>query len=172
MSNVSIKIELDEVSLLMPSYFDKDYDTPIIHERIILFKGKPIYSSTYEFAGMINFVSGDKRINLPNVISMRIVRVADAPDILGTLSYVPHFSNSEVELDEPDQFELEVFHTEKKFATAWNLVNGSHFEELSVSASIKAPRNDITGYESIIDIKGSDSWELNSFNLNRSLKRI
>jgi hypothetical protein len=52
------------------------------------------------------------------------------------------------------------------------LVNGSHFEELSVSASIKAPRNDITGYESIIDIKGSDSWELNSFNLNRSLKRI
>jgi hypothetical protein len=172
MSNVTIKIDLDEVNLLMPSSFDEDYDTPIIHERIILFEGKPIYSSTYEFAGMINFVSGEKRLNLPNVVSMRIVKVKDAPDVLGTLSYVPHFSDSEVGINEPDQFEVEVFQTEKEFETAWDLVNGSLFEELNVSASIKAPKNDISGYESTIDIRDSDTWKLNSFTLNCRLKRI
>lgn len=172
MPNVSIELELEEVILSTYSNFDKHDDIPIDRGRIILFKGKPIYSSTYVFPEIINFMSGGERIELPQLISVRIIEATEQPENIGDLNYIKHYSDSELGIDEPDQFEAVVPYSAKEFDEAWNLVGIFSMGQLKVTVSIKAPKTDISGYESIIDIQDSESWELCSFYLSRNEKRI
>jgi len=171
MPNVFIELELEEVRLTTYSEFEKEDDIPIDRRRFILFEGKPVYSSTYTFPEIINFNSGGERIALPKLISVRITEHSGTAENIGHLTYIEHYSDSELGINEPDQFAATVPYPTKEFDEAWNLVGIFGFGQLKVSVSIDAPKTDISGYESIIDIQDSKSWPLSSFNLSRYEKR-
>lgn len=171
MTNFLIDIAPKEVELTAYSSYEKYDDVPIERGKIILITGKPIYSSTYAFPEVIDFNSGGGRIELPDMITVRITRTTNPQNNIGELNYVEQYSDSELGIDEPTQFEAIVPYPIDEFNDAWNLIGALHLGDILVSCAIEAPETDISGYVAIIDIQKSKSWPLRSFSLMRHEKK-
>ena len=171
MASLFIELDISEIKLSTYSSYEKHDDDPVKRGKVILITGKPIYSSTYAFPEVIDFNSGDNKIELPDIITIRITQETEPQKNIGELNYIGEYSNDELGIDEPIQFEAVIPYPANEFNDAWDLIGNLHLGEVSVVCAIEAPETDISGYTAIFDIKKSESWPLSSFTLRRHAKR-
>ena len=171
MATLFIELEISEIKLSTYSSYEKYDDNPVKRGKVIIITGKPIYSSTYAFPEVIDFNSGGNRIKLPEIASVSITQETEKQQNIGELNYVGEYSNDELGIDEPTQFEAVVPYPSNEFNEAWNLIGNMHMGEVSVVCGIKAPETDTSGYTAIFDIEKSQSWPLSLFTLRRNGKR-
>lgn len=166
-----IYVELQPVSIELKfiSCLEGEKDDGLEHERLIVLSGHQATTGTYGNQPYLNLNDDGRSIALPDFTSVVVREVEVAPEIIGGLTYLASYSDSDVGIKEPDQFTAEIEYANEQFEKLWNLIGTLSAGELKVSVAIRAPNTDISGSEAIFDVSKSHTWPINALYVSRNI---
>jgi hypothetical protein len=160
MPKLYLNLENPSIELKINSDQDGLESGDLEHCRFISIKGTPNISGTCRNTG-VEFKKGGVEISLPSHVSISVRDCGEESNILGEVSYLERFSDSELDIEEPDQFCVEVSYPYEQFEKLWKLI-GVTSHNISVSVAFRSPKSDISGYLAIFELEDSSEWPVDS----------
>jgi hypothetical protein len=157
----NLEVELSNVTSRVALSSSKHNDSADV-ERSLFLNGDASYSTIYEHSSPIRFTNSEGEFDFPSRLGIGISASTQSNEYIGTFVYVEAFSDAELGINEPDQFEATITLSHKDFQYYWDFLTTKR--KFKVWISVEAD-SDISGYEMAMNVSEKNSWRISGFGI-------